>query len=202
MKRSNYTLIILSLWLTACSFGDDDGGNQELPFEVTIIPDITVQVDEVLNRPPGSDITDLVDFGQPSGVSSSDFTLEVQFGQRIIFDQPSSGLGLNQGILYSRLAFFEENPADPGVFDVPVDTLDIYGSLFDKSVADPGSGNAVEFQGDNNRSLSSFLNLEVIGQDNTEELEYKYEIEVAIYDDETVVGYYVIDPKLIVKAND
>ncbi|WP_431157971.1 hypothetical protein [Winogradskyella poriferorum] len=201
MKKPIYLLLGLALFCTACDFGNDDEP-QDPPVEATILPDITVNIDEVLNRSPGSDITDLVDFDQPSGVSTSDYTIELQFGQRIIFDQPTSGLGLNQGILYSRLSFFEESPTSPGVFDVPVDTLDLYGSLFEKTVADPGSGNSVEFPGDNNRSLSSFLNLEVIGQDNTEELEYKYTIEIAILDDETVIGYYTIDPKLIIRAND
>ena len=201
MKKPIYLLLVLSLFCIACDFGNDDEP-QDPPFETTILPEITVDINEVLNRPAGSDITDLVDFDQPSGVSTSDYTIELQFGQRIIFDQPTSGLGLNQGILYSRLSFFEENPSDPGVFNVPVDTLDLYGSLFEKTVADPSSGNSVEFPGDDNRSLSSFLNLEVIGQDNTEELEYKYTIEIAILDDETVEGYYTIDPKLIIRAND
>lgn len=201
MKRSIFYLTVLSLLFISCDFGDDDG-QQEPPVQSTIRPEITVQFDEILNRPPGSDITDLVDFGQENGTSSADFTVELQFGQELVLDQPMVGVGLNQGILYSRLAFFEENPNNPGVFDIPVDTLDLYGSLFDKSMAEPGTSNAVEFPDDNDRSLSSFLNLEVIGQENTEELEYKYEIEVAILDDGNVVGYYTIDPKLIIEAND
>jgi hypothetical protein len=201
MKKIIYFLLLLSLIIVSCDFGDDDG-QQEPPVQSTIRPDIRVEFDEILNRPPGSDITDLVDFGQENGISSSDFTVELQFGQELVLDQPTVGVGLNQGILYSRLSFFEENPSNPGVFDVPVDTLDLYGSLFDKTVADPGSSNSVEFPDDNDRNLSSFLNLEVIGQDNPEDLEYKYEIEVAILDDGNVIGYYVIDPKLIIRAND
>ncbi|MCA0131629.1 hypothetical protein [Winogradskyella alexanderae] len=201
MKKIIYFLLLLSLIIVSCDFGNDDG-QQEPPVQSTIRPDIRVEFDEILNRPPGSDITDLVDFGQENGISSSDFTVELQFGQELVLDQPTVGVGLNQGILYSRLAFFEENPGNPGVFDIPVDTLNLYGSLFDKSVADPGSSNSVEFPDDDDRSLSSFLNLEVIGQDNTEDLEYKYEIEVAILDDGNVIGYYVIDPKLIIRAND
>ena len=200
MKKPIYFILISIFTFVACDFGDDDGP-QNPPFESTIRPKINIQIDNVLNRPPGSDITDLVDFNQENGVSTSDYTIELVFGQRIIFDQPTI-VGLNEGLLYSRLAFFEENPNDPGVFDFPVDTLDLYGTLFNKSVATPGSIDAVEFPFDNDRSLSSFLNLEVIADDITEEVEYKYEIEVAILNPDGVTGYYYIDPKIIVKPSE
>ncbi|WP_411895676.1 hypothetical protein [Winogradskyella sp. A2] len=199
MKKPIYLLFLFIFLLTACSFGDDDG-TQDPPFQSTIRPEISIQLDDILNRPPGSDITDLVVLGDDNSVSASDFTIELQFGQRLILDQPML-LGLNEGLLYSRLSFFEENPSDPGVFDVPVDTLDLYGSMFNKSFADPGSNDAVEFPFDNDRSLSSFLGLEVIADDITEAVEYKYEIEVAILNPDGVTGYYTIDPKIIVNPS-
>lgn len=43
--------------------------------------------------------------------------------------------------------------------------------------------------------------LEVIGANNIEDLEYKYDIRTLVQSDGQVFGYYFIDPKLSIKIS-
>ncbi|RNC86233.1 MAG: hypothetical protein ED556_08010 [Winogradskyella sp.] len=190
-------LFVFAICFILLSCNDDDDNTQNSNI---ITPNITLDLNGVLSRPAGADITDLINFGQPNGVSAGDYLVELNVGTRLRLEQPS-GLAAGQSLLYSRIFFFEENPSDPGVFDVQVDTLDVYDVWLDRLRAAPGDPEAAVNPNDFGRSISEFFELIAIDAPDSDDIDYKYEIEIALrLPNGSISDYYYIDPKIRIKS--
>ncbi|RZN83513.1 MAG: hypothetical protein EVB11_04885 [Winogradskyella sp.] len=192
MKLKNcFLLAALSIFLLNCNSDDDSNTSSD------ITPNVTIDINGILALPAGSDITSLVTF---EGANPFDYLAELEVGQSLRLTQPS-GLASGEALLYSRLFFFEENLLDPGVFDIQIDTADVYGAYLNKFIAPPGSVEAFENPNDFNRNISTFLDLTVFDAMDNDDIDYKYDIEVAIREaDGSVSDYYYIDPKIRIKS--
>ncbi|MBT8253179.1 MAG: LamG domain-containing protein, partial [Bacteroidia bacterium] len=103
-----------------CASLDVTGFSVEIkcnPSGPVIIPEVTADIDAILNLGPPIDpnnpdptlydITEFVSFGQPDGVSSADWLVELEIGQSLEIGQP---VGLQEGdeLLYTRVDYFSD----------------------------------------------------------------------------------------------
>lgn len=196
MKISKLILFaFLSITIISCGSDDSDDNTSQ---RVVVKPTITLDIDEAILRNPGDDITDLISFGQPSGVSTFDYTVELKVGDILKLKQP---MGLDAGdiMYYSRFDFFIEDPFDFGNY-IPVDENEVYGVYLD--IVQPvsfDSPSVVEDPFQPGTYISDTLGLKSIDAEN-DDLEWKYDIQVVLYKDGSFYGYYTIDPKIRIKG--
>lgn len=184
MKISKLILLtIFSLSLFTCSSDDSDDDNQTV---TKVIPDTSIEdVDAILALPPDSDITNLISFGQPNGVSTADHESVVEKNDRFVLDKPE-GLLPTDVFVYQNIYFYDELDTE-----VPFeDGMDQYLKL----VIPSGESNSYY---DNNPTKVIFKTIYVDDYD----LNVKYDIECTITRDGTVYGPYIIDPKLRIKGS-
>jgi len=186
-------LSLLALFLTLSSCGDDDSQ----PIE-TFEPALTIDVNAIVARPAGSDITDLVDFGQGPGIPASEYFVALDVNDRLQLRQPQS-LPNDVTLWYSRVDFFEEDPVNLGQFTIPVIEQDVIGvwlnfdfpstaNFIDDPLLPPGSG-----------EIFTEFDLFAINAD-VNDIDYKYDIRVVVEQNGSFFGYYTIDPKIRVKS--
>ncbi|MDT0558834.1 hypothetical protein RM697_09250 [Ichthyenterobacterium sp. W332] len=185
MKFHKPLLILVSLLLFTCS-SDDDGNSI-----ITILPNITLDINAINALPDGSDITDLVNFGQPLGVSTRDWEVELEEGGVLRFEQPG-GLDSDNVLFYSRVDYFDPTGTTPAPeaedvisFIVPDDAMQVEDPNF------PGTG----------FNVYDKIELVAINADDDNDLDYKYDIRVMIQvNGDLLPNYYFIDPKIKIKA--
>ena len=190
----NLSLLLIFILLVSCGSDDDGGGTTNDVFA----PTITLDASTAITRPAGSDITDLIDFGQGTGIPASDYTVELDINDRLQLRQPS-GLSSDFTLWYSRVDFFEENPLDPGQFDIPVDEQDVIGVWLNFEIPSSASFTPDPLITTGSGDLFTELDLFAINQD-SDNIDYKYDIRVVIEQNGTLFGYYFIDPKIRVKS--
>ena len=117
MKK--YLLPLLSLLLFACP--SDDDNITQLPN--VIETNLDIDVNAIIALPDGSDISNLVDFGNGPGLGVFNYQVELNLGDSFVLRQPLN-VGSNVTLWYSRLDFSEPDPADPGAF-IPVPIGDV-----------------------------------------------------------------------------
>ncbi|MFK7781696.1 hypothetical protein [Psychroserpens sp.] len=200
MKLSKFIfLTFLSITLFNCGSDDSSDDGDDTPQPQVIVPTITLDVAEAILRTPGSDITDLVDFGQPNGVDTSEYLVELSIGDIYNPGQPQN-LATGEMLYYSNYTYFEENPLDPGVYDQFIDGEDLLGvyfnAVFPESTVSPAT---IEDPFSPTDDVWESLGLEIIDADD-DDIDWKYDLEVLIVKDGTAYGYYTIDPKLRIKG--
>ncbi|MDT0558835.1 hypothetical protein RM697_09255 [Ichthyenterobacterium sp. W332] len=190
MKFFKPLLLLFTVLLFTCS-SDDDGGDNA---PVVITPTISVDVNVVLALPDGSDITNLVNFGQPIGVSSADWEVELEIGDILTLGQPT-GFASGDVLFYDVIVFFDDVGEE--VDEVTLaEYLDFINCVKDDGTPDPECDDtlsALEY-------YTTFSMTSVDAEDDFD-INYKYSMEVYIArEGETDRGPFIIDPKIKIKS--
>lgn len=184
MKISKCILLtILSLSLFTC--GSDDDSTEETP-ELTIITPSTsiADVDAILALPANSDITDLVSFGQASGISTADHETILELNDIFRLERPE-GLLPGDIFYYGGLYFSDLDGEEIGEGFVS--------NFLERNIP---SGEPLDYY---DFPVPNYI-YDVIGN-SLNDLEWKYDIECFIIRDGTEYGPYWIDPKVRLKGS-
>lgn len=190
MKYLKYIPFVLGLLMLSCDEDDNEEVQQiiEERLPIDILSSISVDIDDIVALPIGSDITNLVDFGQPAGVSAADYTVELEVDDTFTLSPPS-GLGTGDSFLYSAFFFLDENgdPFDETQFlssDFPEDT---------QFIADPE---------DPDFEVFDRIRFTAIDAEDENDRLLKYDIEIFIFRETTneFIGPYFVDPKIQIKS--
>ncbi|WP_431134074.1 hypothetical protein [Psychroserpens mesophilus] len=191
MKISKFILlVVLSITIFSCGSDDDDNDSQE-PQNVNINPTITINTDAVIALPPDSDITGLVDFGQPNGVSTSDYLVELTLNDLFTLKRPE-GLLPGDVFLIFDIEFYDELD---GLVDYEDDVEPFLGLVIpDGQPSDYYTSTEATNEG---------VPVVIFRADNAldnNDLDWKYNIICYITRDGTEYGPYIIDPKIKIKS--
>ncbi len=190
--RKLFLLLLSVVLITACN-SDDDGNNGEIIVEQNFSAD----VDAIIALPPGSDISFLVNFGQPAGQSAAEAETEVELNNTLEIGRPT-GLQNDDIFVYNDIVFRDEN----GEIIPPtgLDGLIIDGKLefvVPQVILDvlPNTTATVYYSA----NYTDFA-LKVIDAEDDIDTILKYDIECSIERGGQVFGPYFIDPKIRVKS--
>ncbi|WP_443633242.1 hypothetical protein ABXT64_12365 [Candidatus Marifrigoribacter sp. Uisw_064] len=187
MKILKFSLIAFTLIFMSCS-SDDESSDTPDPIQYT--PNITLEVEEIILRANGADITDLVSFGQPSGVPTSDFLIELNQNDCFKLGIPE-GLGPNDTFYYRRLDFFEN--------DIELDG-DTIGSLFALDIPEEGDEIPNPDVNDPGTNIFKVCTYQAIGVAPIVDIDLKYDVIIYIKRNDDFFGPYTIDPKIRIKS--
>ncbi|WP_456442216.1 hypothetical protein [Psychroserpens sp.] len=184
MRISKFILLAMfSLSLFTCG-SDDDSIDDTL--ELTIItpsPSIA-NVDAILALPADSDITDLVSFGQATGVSTADVLSVLELNDQFVLQRPA-GLLPDDIFIYENIYFYDEIDElieFEGEIDQYLELIIPIGETADYYELSPTT-----------------VILQVIDADIDFDLNWKYDIECYIERGGVSYGPFIIDPKMRVK---
>ncbi len=177
MKFSKLSFILVLLVVFACKSDDDSSSGPE-----TVTPNITIDVDAIIALAANSDITDLVNFGQPVGVSSADYTAELNENDTFRLGVPG-GLQAGDQLLYYE---FDFGPAD-SIIDLYLEAL-----------------NCIDEFGEPDPTCQSdfvqSIDIRAFNAEDEEDLEWKYDIICYVKRGDDYFGPYIIDPKIKIKS--
>ncbi|MFD1061835.1 hypothetical protein ACFQ1Q_01155 [Winogradskyella litorisediminis] len=208
MKKTNFLCFLAFGLLLFNTCDSDDGPSQDeidsalFPTSSTVNfePDVTLDVDAVLNLPAGSDISNLINLGQPAGQSAAEFESVVRLQDVVILGQPT-GIAQDDVLLYS---FDFDIILDNGDRLTPQQQIDIYDSVVitTENIDDVvGQQNiVVDFRPSDGAPLINFIGLTPSFADQNSDLNFKYDIECWILRNDVLNGPYIIDPKIRIKS--
>lgn len=185
MKISKFILLtIFSLSLFTCG-SDDDSADETI--ELTIVaPSASIaNVDAILALPADSDITDLVSFGQASGVSSADVLSVLELNNQFVLQRPA-GLLPSDEFIYSDIYFYDE-------LDEQIEFVGGIDQYLELVIPIGETADYYEF-------YPTTAILQVIDADSDFDLNWKYDIVCYIIRDDVEYGPFIIDPKMRIKS--
>jgi len=191
MKTLKPLLLLFTALLFTCSSDDDSSGNQI----TTTTPTITIDINAILALADGADITNLISFGQPAGVSSADWEVELRVGDILSLGQPI-GLAAGDELLYDFVEFFDSDfePVDESVV---FQYLEFINCVKDDGTPDPECDDTLSAM-----EYYTTFSMRSINAEDTFDIDYKYGMEVFIRrDGEADRGPFYIDPKIKIKAS-
>ncbi|MBT8288531.1 MAG: hypothetical protein HKN00_06610 [Flavobacteriaceae bacterium] len=193
MKNSKLILVLVLILALSCKNDDD---SPRTP--ITISPEITIDIGAIIDIAPAVpdfdnpvNITALVNFGQPVGVSSADYLVEMRLNDTFTLDIPSNGLGPNDKLWYDYEIWYDE-------FDEPLNLLTVYTYIDDTYPSDAVLIDHPDFP-PGVVGLSDRIRFINIAADDSD-LNWKYDIICFIESDGVFYGPYVIDPKIKIKS--
>ena len=163
---------------------------------IIVTPPITTNIDVILALPGEPtfanpiDITELVSFGQPAGVSSADYEVTVKIGDLVNFEQPQ-GLQPGDKLWYDFANWFDaaDQPIDFGVVD-----------QFVQYIIPPDAQNVQVLNPEGFVFVSDKVIFRNINANPDNDLNWKYDLIVFIERNGIFTGPYKIDPKLKIKT--
>lgn len=192
MKITKTLILIFTVVLFSCG-NDDDGNRVVLPIGENIRPSSIIDVEAVLARAAGSDITDLITFGDDSNVPAYDYTSEVNLYDTFTLGSPQ-GLATGDEFLYSDVLFLNQ-------FDEEVEVSEtdyIVGGYIQAVLPEGVTGISVDdYYG---QMFIPTIAFDVIYAEEFVDVNWKYDIECYIRRGGDEFGPYYIDPKLRIKG--
>ncbi|WP_033958531.1 hypothetical protein [Psychroserpens jangbogonensis] len=185
MKISKFIFLAI-LTITIASCGSDDDSGSGTPDQIVITPSVSIgDIDGILALPPGTDITDLISFGQPNGVSTADQESVLELGERFVLARPA-GLLSTDIFIYDAIYFFDE-------LDEEID-YDLFISQY-LTLVIPSGESASYYE---EAPTTVLLNVDDV--EDEFDLNWKYDIECYIVRESVEYGPFIIDPKLRLKG--